>query len=119
MKRDVSWTPISKEGLNTEIERALAKMTEEMRRKFAAIRIPFLEFRCRRHELMGDETLYAIASKGRQYIIYDDVESDFGLVVLSPGESERTLRFWVLADGLPNAMRVLENGDYSACLVAP
>ncbi|MDR2030860.1 MAG: hypothetical protein LBP86_01055 [Azoarcus sp.] len=115
----MSWTPITKEDLNTEIEYALAKMTEEMRRQFTAIRIPFLEFRCRRHEWMGDETLYAIANKGRQYIIYDDAEGEFGLVVLSPDEISQTLRFWVLAGGLSNAMKVLENGDYSACLVAP
>jgi hypothetical protein len=119
MRRDVSWTPITEEGLKIEIERALANMTEDARRQFADIRIPFLKFRCKRHELASDETLYAIASKGRQYIIYDDAEGDFGLVVLSPDEDGQTLRFWVLAGGLSSAMRVLESGDYSACLVAP
>jgi hypothetical protein len=119
MRRNVSWAPITEEDLKTEIEHALIKMTEEARRQFTVFRIPFLKLRCKRHELAGDETLYAIANKGRQYIIYDDAEGDFGLVVLPPGEGEHILRFWVLAGGLSDAMQVLESGDYSACLVAP
>ncbi|MDR3214520.1 MAG: hypothetical protein LBT71_11465 [Azoarcus sp.] len=114
----MSWKPITEEELKTEVEQALAAMPEEARRQFADIRIPLLRLRCRRNRLTGDETLYAIAGKGRQYIIYDDAEGDFGLAVLSSDRGE-ALNFWVLAGALSNAMRVLESGDYSACLVAP
>ncbi|MDR1463120.1 MAG: hypothetical protein LBI68_08310 [Azoarcus sp.] len=115
----MSWAPITEEGLKAEIEHALTRMAEETRHKFADFRIPFLKLSCRRHKFAGVETLYAIACKGRQYIIYDDAEGDFGLVVLPPGEDGAVLHFWVLAGELSDAMRVLENGDYSACLVAP
>ncbi|MDR0633958.1 MAG: hypothetical protein LBF91_03160, partial [Azoarcus sp.] len=116
---DVSWKPITEEELKTEVEQALATMPEEARRQFADIRISPLKLRCQRNGLIGEETLYAIAGRGRQYIVYDDVEDDFGLAVLSSSDRDETLRFWVLAGALSTAMRVLESGDYSACLLAP
>lgn len=117
--RNVSWKPITEEDLKTEVEQALAAMPEEARRQFAGIRISPLKLRCQRNGLAGEETLYAIAGRGRQYIVYDDVEDDFGLAVFSSSDRDETLRFWVLAGALSNALRVLESGDYSACLVAP
>ena len=114
----MTWRPITEAELTTEIDLALDTMPDEFRHHFSVIRIQPLRLRCRRSALAEDEVIFAVASRGHQYIIYDDSEGDFGLVVLSNGASE-VLQFWVLAGGLCAAMQVLESGDYSHCRVAP
>jgi len=118
VKHDTSSLPISEEELMTKIEQSLVVMAENLRQQFEDMRIPFLKLRCRRNELSGEESLYAVAHKGKQYVIYDEAENDFGLAV-TPCDKEDVLSLWVLAGDLDNALRVMESGDYSRCLVAP
>ncbi|MDR1853984.1 MAG: hypothetical protein LBR05_03655 [Azoarcus sp.] len=118
MTNATGWRPITEDELALEVARAYAALPEDDRRDFQEMRIPFRKLRCQRDGFCGEETLFAIAQKGRQYIIYDDAEGEFGLAVLSEDESE-VLHFWVLTRALSDALAVLENGDYSNCLVAP
>lgn len=118
MKHDIASLPISEEELMTKIEQSLADMAENLRQQFEDMRIPFLKLRCRRNELTDEEPLYAIAHRGKQYVIYDEAENNFGLAV-TPCNKEDVLSLWVLAGDLDNALRVMESGDYSRCLVAP
>jgi len=100
------------------LNQALEVLGEEARRQFEDIRIPFQKLRCRRNELTTEDTLYAVAHKAGQYVIYDGAEGDFGLAV-TPCSDDDVLCLWVLANDLAHAMQVLESGDYSRCLVAP
>ncbi|GHU02545.1 hypothetical protein FACS1894154_12430 [Betaproteobacteria bacterium] len=114
----MGWEPISESELASWVEQAYAAMTGSERRQFDEIRIPLRRLFCQRSPMLGPEVLYAVARRGRQYLIFDDVEEDFGIATHSGDEME-VLNSWVLVGELQHALHTLLSGDYGNCVIAP
>lgn len=114
----MGWKPISATELTSWVEQAYAAMTETERRQFDELRIPLRRLFCQRSPMLGPEVLYAVARRELQYLIFDDVEEDFGIATHSGDETE-VLNSWVLVGGLQYALHTLLSGDYGNCVIAP
>jgi hypothetical protein len=114
----MGWKPVDEAGLAAWVEQGYAAMSATERRLFDELRIPVRRLLCQRSPLMGHEVLHAVARRDQQFIIFDDVEDDFGIARHSGDENE-VLHSWVLAGELQWALRVLVSGDYGNCVIAP
>jgi hypothetical protein len=114
----MTWNPITTTGLAAWVEQSCAAMSITECSQFEALRIPPRPLPCLRDPLTGTEMLYALARLDRRYLVFDDVENEFGIAIHDDGENE-ILRFWLLAGELRQALQVLLSGDYGDCVPAP
>jgi len=98
--------PITAPELNAFLTSEKAKLSSELADFLRSVEIALIRFPCFRDEQHGIEHVFAIARLGKDLLIFDDAEDEFGLG--EPGE-DGVLRNWVLCGDLIDALRIVRS----------
>jgi len=96
----MTWQSISESELNSEIQRALKKMSKADLQKFTRIQVPPYKISCGRNGV--DEEIFVVARVGNKILVYDDVENEFGVAEL---DASAILKNWGLIGDLVYALK--------------
>lgn len=73
--------------------------------KFEQHKVQPYQLSCVRTATTGPELVFVVAQAGRIVLIFDDVEEEFGVGSISPGN---VLKEWQLCGSLETALKILE-----------
>ena len=100
---------ISREQLERLIAEEVTLLSEDDRARFGRDRIEPQKQKCVRATDGVEEPIYMVARRGQSFILFDDVEEEFGVGTSDP---DGTLRRWSLYDSLRTCIRCFPEEKY-------
>src|SRR5258708_6210351 len=100
---------ISREQLEKVLAEEVARLPENERARFGRDRIEPQTQKCVRTKDSGEELIYTVARRGQSFILFDDVEEEFGVGTSDPCG---VLRMWSLYDSLRTCINCFPDEKY-------